>query len=354
MFRSLLFLLLSAWSFTTLAEDEKADTERGEIPVKIFYYSLGDQFISQLSAALQDQAVVADFNLLQFDAGRDAEKQFAQLKRELALSKDQAPVLVNPVDAVTGGKILKEAELTSTPVIMFNRMPDPEIFAASKAWFVGSNSANAGMLQAEIVADYFQAFPECDKNGDGKIKTVIICGEKDLPSDQRRLNAFFEKAAERGLEIDVAASFFAEWDQNKAKDRFELLSDHGEINLEGIELIVSGNDAMALGALSVLRDEGYNRPNRKGYFIPVVGLDAIPSALSEVRRGCMIGTLSNDVESAATALLSLAQGFKDKVEISSRIIGYKVPANRILNIPFMKILPDERADGTGIRRCGES
>ena len=45
------------------------------------------------------------------------------------------------------------------------------------AFYVGADGAQSGRLSGEILAEYFLAHPEADKNGDGTVQYVLIKGE---------------------------------------------------------------------------------------------------------------------------------------------------------------------------------
>ena len=46
-----------------------------------------------------------------------------------------------------------------------------------KVWYVGAKAEQSGTLSGEIIADFFKAHPEADKNGDGTIQYVMLQGE---------------------------------------------------------------------------------------------------------------------------------------------------------------------------------
>lgn len=69
-----------------------------------------------------------------------------------------------------------------------------------------------------------------------------------------------------------------------------------------VELVLSNNDDMALGAIDALKAAGYFSGGR---FIPVLGVDATAPALEMVEQGSLYATVQNDASSQAQAAVDL-------------------------------------------------
>ncbi|MDZ7543350.1 substrate-binding domain-containing protein, partial [Clostridium perfringens] len=78
-----------------------------------------------------------------------------------------------------------------------------------------------------------------------------------------------------------------------------------------IELIISNNDEMAIGAIMALQEMGYNKEGSKKH-ISVVGIDGTKEAKDLIQSGAMTGTVIQDSEGMAKALytigMNLVQG----------------------------------------------
>ena len=68
-----------------------------------------------------------------------------------------------------------------------------------------------------------------------------------------------------------------------------VLAEYSEANGNMVELVISNNDEMALGAVSALQDAGYNKEG--GTIIPVFGVDATTEAQAQaaISTGSMTG-----------------------------------------------------------------
>jgi len=85
-------------------------------------------------------------------------------------------------------------------------------------------------------------------------------------------------------------------------------------NQRRVELVVSNNDAMALGAISMMRQAGmFQDTNQNGriertdeLWIPVVGIDGLQEAEESIAEGYLYGTVKNDSLSMAKAIVELS------------------------------------------------
>ena len=78
-----------------------------------------------------------------------------------------------------------------------------------------------------------------------------------------------------------------------------------------IELVVSNNDDMALGAIDAIDRAGV-------YGITVVGIDATTAGLDAVHAGKMLGTVSSDKKEYAGAIMKIA---------TAKALGEEIPEN---------------------------
>lgn len=323
---------LSSAAVSAAESQAKAENDN---TIKVFYYSLNDLYINQLSASLQDLALSQDIKLVQYDANDDLVRQLSQIKTSLGTHKSKNPIMVNPVDTQNGIAALRSAKQNNIPIIFFNRSPSEDSLKTyPDAWYIGTKASSAGVFQAEIVKEYLKAHPEADRNKDGEISYVMLKGESGHQDTDARTNAFLRTMLDSEFKLTQLDSLYAGWSQNRAQNLMtNLISKNG---VDKIELVVSNNDAMALGALLALQAEGYNKGDASR-FIPVVGIDALPRALDEVERGTLIGTVLNDHSSTADVMLRIAKAYLDGQKIDEKLIGYPISETHVINIPYVKV-----------------
>ena len=94
---------------------------------------------------------------------------------------------VNQVDRELANVTLEKAKAADIPVVFFNKEPLPEVLDAwDKAYYVGAKAEESGIMQGQLVIDYWKANPEADKNGDGILQYVMLSGPADHQDAQIR------------------------------------------------------------------------------------------------------------------------------------------------------------------------
>lgn len=170
-----------------------------------------------------------------------------------------------------------------------------------KLFYVGCDAAQSGEMQGEIAAEYIKNHPEVDKNGDGKIQYVLLEGEAGHQDAISRTDLSVKTMIENEIELEKLSYQFADWNRAQAENRMsQLIDQYGS----EIELILSNNDEMALGAVEAYKNAGYRQTERPIIF----GIDGLTDALEAVAHGTMQGTVYNDKEDQARmiALLTVA------------------------------------------------
>ena len=91
----------------------------------------------------------------------------------------------------------------------------------------------------------------------------------------------------------------ADWNRGQAENRMNrLISQYGK----EIELVISNNDEMALGAVEAYRTVGYAREDWPVIF----GIDGLEDALKAVKAGEMQGSILNDRVDQAKEMAKMA------------------------------------------------
>ena len=96
--------------------------------------------------------------------------------------------------------------------------------------------------------------PEVDKNQDGKIQYVLLEGEAGHQDAISRTDYSVKTLIEEGVQLEKLSYQFADWNRGQAENRMTRLISQYE---DGIELVISNNDEMALGAVEAYRKSEY-------------------------------------------------------------------------------------------------
>jgi methyl-galactoside transport system substrate-binding protein len=293
-------------------------------------YDYGDTFISYMRSHMEKYAEGrAALNMN--DSQNDQDRQLQQVDRMISMGVRALAVnLVNPSAAQS---VIDKARNADLPVIFFNKEPEAQVLEGyRKAWYVGVESKEAGILQGQMIAKLWKDNASWDKNHDGVLSYVMLQGEPGHPDTEERTKYSIEELKKEGLKVMELASGNAMWDSVKARDMMDgWLAECGD----DIEFIISNNDEMALGALQSLEKGGYLEAHK---LIPTVGVDATPAAIEKIKLGQMAGSVLNNPEDQAKAVMDLsvnaAEGNTILQDTSWRMI------NKTIRIPFMAITRD--------------
>ena len=242
-------------------------------------------------------------------------------------------IIMNPVDRMASQATIDKAKAANIPVVFINREPTLEMLGTyDKAYYIGAKAEESGTQSGQIIADYFKAHPEADKNHDGKLQYILLKGQNGHQDMILRSKYSVEAVKDAGIEPVELASAIANWDKLEAMKIMNgfIMS----IGPENIEAVIANNDEMALGAIEALKAQDFNKGNPEAY-IPVVGVDANASALEAMDKGEMLGTVLNDADNQGISAVRLAVALAQGKDTGS--IGYPITDNKYIWIPYQKV-----------------
>ena len=274
----------------------------GELPtVGVLIYKYDDTYISTVRNAIE-AALDGKAEIIMQDGKGDQATQNDQL--DVMIEKGVDVLCVNMVDAKAAQGVVDKAKEAGIPTIFFNREPDTEVVKSyDKSIFIGTNAADAGKMQGDIIKDLFDAHPEYDINGDGAIQYVMFQGEPDNPEAIARTQYSVEQAEANGCTMErIGEIQVCNWDTEQAQRAMEALL---AANEGKIELVVANNDGMAIGCIAALSNIGYNVEGGDK-FIPVIGVDATDAAKDAIAKGTMSATVLQDGDAMGNAIAAVA------------------------------------------------
>lgn len=302
----LALLLLGVFSLALGGCEDKAPEntriKRTQPVIGVLLYRSDDIYISLVYSAMQ-KALEGKAELVMLAASEDQLTQNEQFDKLLSDKVDA--IAVNLVDTQAAASVVDIAKKNDLPVVFFNRQPDMNVIKLyDKACFVGTSTHEAGVLQGRIIANLWHKQPHFDRNGDGSFQYIMFQGNADNPEAIARTEYSVREARSLGVDMrQLGQTYVCNWDGKLAREAMRVaMIMHGK----DLELIISNNDAMALGAIEVLAEFGFNLPGSdKSRFIPVVGVDAVPQAIEAIEQGIMSATVRQDGEGMGKAIASL-------------------------------------------------
>lgn len=331
-------LLLTMVGCSKPAEKPAADAgqqQTAEMPkIGVTIYKFDDNFMSFVRRAIEGNAK-DKAELVLNDSQNDQAKQNEQV--DLMISKGVKSLAINLVDPQAAPTIVQKAKDANIPVVFFNKEPDAAVLKGyDKAWYVGTTSSESGVIQGELITNMWKANPKLDKNGDGVIQYVLLKGEPGHPDAEARTKYVVDTVVAKGLKVEQLELQTGMWDSVKGKELMDAwLAKHGD----KIEFVIANNDAMALGAIQSLKSNGYFTGDK---YMPVVGVDAIPDALAQIKEGTLAGTVLNDAKNQGLATYQLAYNVamgKDPLDGTS----WKFDDNKAVRVPYVAITKDNLA-----------
>lgn len=305
------------------------------IKVGVTLYNQYDTFVSQLIEDFNDYAVAKEeetevaINIEVYNASDSQSTQNDQVKEMLNDGCDV--ICVNLVDRTEPTTIIDMAEKEDVPVIFFNReLVAEDLERWDQLYYVGAKAFESGIMQGEIAADTFKNHPEADKNGDGIFQYVVLEGEAGHQDAIVRTEYSVSTLVDNGVGVEKLSYAIANWNRAQAQTKMtQILAEFGE----SIELVLANNDDMALGAIDALKASGYERET----WPVIVGIDGTDVGLEAVANGEMVGTVYNDKEGQAEAMLDLAYA----LAVGEDLIELDLEDNKYIRLPYEKVGADD-------------
>ena len=281
----------------------KSEQTKKTLRVGVITYSQDDPFINGLTDELKVQLKAMENKqrriIVSTKSGND-DQQEQNEKVEEMIDAGCDVLCINLVDRTAPSRIVRMARNEDIPVIFFNREPVREdLMQWEKLYYVGCDAEQSGIMQGEIAAEYINSHPEVDKNEDGKIQYVLLEGEAGHQDAISRTEYSVKTLMKNDVILEKLSYQLADWNRGQAENRMNrLISQYGK----EIELVISNNDEMALGAVEAYQTVGYAREDWPVIF----GIDGLEDALKAVKAGEMQGSILNDRVDQAKEMAKMA------------------------------------------------
>ena len=296
--RSMIAVILLIAFLITGCEDKSVKRDH-IIRIGVVTYTQDDPFINAMTDQLKENLKKMETDHMKIITtvknGDDNQQDQNEIVEEM-IDAGCDVLCVNLVDRTAPSRIIRMAKQEDIPVLFFNREPVREdLMQWEKLYYIGCNAEQSGIMQGEIVADYIKNHPEVDKNQDGKIQYILLEGEAGHQDAISRTEYSVKTLMKNDVILEKLSYQLADWNRGQAENRMNrLISQYGK----KIELVMSNNDEMALGAVEAYRKAGYAREDWPVIF----GIDG----LEAVKAGEMQGSILNDRVDQAKEMAKMA------------------------------------------------
>ncbi len=304
---------------TSTAGTDGTQAANGDAPtIGFVVFDYSGQYMSYVRKGVENYCADGKAVIEMYDSANDQNKQNDQVAT--LIEKDVDMLLVSLVDPGGADVIIDMAKEADIPVCFVDRAPLIEEGVLDKydnSWFVGIGWREPGLDQAEMAKDTWRAeMVTMEKNGDGKLQYVICQGNIAQQDGIHRTEAvqdMFAQWSEEGImeseQLDIQEGG---WQTTKAKEIMDAW--YVKYGNE-IEAVISNNDAMAMGIIETLKENGtYDDPST---VIPVFGINGLPDIYDMLENDQLSGTILTSPWAEACAcvdtLLNVYNG-KDVLE----------------------------------------
>jgi len=279
----------------------------------LFIYNSKDTFINELKKVILHRTD-SDYDVNIQYAEKSQKTQMQQINSALE-DEQQKLLLVNMVDRLSASAIIEKSLVNKANVIFFNREPLlDDMDNQTNAFYIGSDNSYEGELQAKLAEDIFgnpnDLNPKYDKNGDGKIQAIILKGELGHQDAEQRSAKVISQLTEDGYDVDLINTYICNWSRTEA---YNMMADEYDKIKDSVEIIFSNNDDMACGAMDYLIEKDVFKYNVDVSLQPVqlLGVDGTDVGYRAIRDGYMYGTILNDAQKQASAIIDAINYFEN-------------------------------------------
>lgn len=294
----------------------------------VFVRSIKDNIVEWCKAKEQETGIRINVEILSSKGSQITQND----QVEKFIARDFDVLCINLVDRTDAMFIIDKAMASDTPVVFFNReLVQEDLDRWDKLYYVGGAAAQSGRMQAEIIMDDLRNeddFNSVDYNGNGVLSYVMLEGEAGHQDALVRTRVCIDELVNAGFELDKLGDEFANWNRDQAKTKMKTLIKKYPTQ---IEMVIANNDLMALGALDALAELDYP------HSVYVIGIDGIDDAIESIKSRKLAGSVKNDNEGQADAIMTIAYALANDEPIPDSL---KLTFGKYALLPYKKITKD--------------
>lgn len=327
--KMLMMLLVLALACTVVfANGTSESTDKdGTIKIALMMRNMNEQFLKDYAENCQKLAAEkgnVELNLQ--DANNAMDTQLTQLAT--LLNQGYKYFVIVPIDPEMTEQMNNMIKERGGAAAFSNTPPTVEALKVGKNFFFASSpELVCGKFIGQIVADYFDKYPE---KAPGKIVNMLhIQGALGHPAQINRREGMMEGLEERGYTVNMVAEDTANWtpDQAQAKMDAWLGAFQGKFNV-----VVAQNDGMALGAVESMKTNGLVKDNTDDgtkLIVPVVGVDATQEGLNSMNQDYLYATVLQDSIAQSNVAFDIMYTLASTGSVLGKTCGGIAPATEV-------------------------
>jgi ABC-type sugar transport system substrate-binding protein len=277
----------------------KTDSKTSGPQIALLMRNMDEQFLKDYSEAVKKAGADKGITVNIQDARSDAANQLTQL--DTLLNQGYKYFVIVPCVSELSDQMNAAIQARGGAAAYSNIQPTVSSLRVGKNFFyVSSAEVIAGQMQADLIADYFDANPA---KAPGKtLNMLLILGQLGHPAQINREKGLLAQLKTRGYNVNIVERDTANWTPDQSQQKMDVWasSDKGKFNV-----VAAQNDGMALGAVESLITNGYTKSDTSdgtSLTVPVYGMDATADALNSMKENKLYATVLQDaVGQASTA-----------------------------------------------------
>ena len=267
--------------------------------IGVSYQNLAFPYVAAMQKAIQNKAKELNVKIVETDAYNDAGKELANVENLLRRGIDA--LLFEACSLQASVASIEAANKANIPVIQFNGKAEQGNYIT----FVGSNQVESGELLGAWLTDLYKSM------GKDKLNGIYLRGVAGQITDVWRSKGVKDTLTKNGL-IDkfTFVEQYADYDRGKGQSVTESIL----AKSKDYDFLIANNDDMILGALQVVKEMGLVGK------IKMCGVDGLPEALDEIKKGELDGTVFQNPEGQAGGGLQAAVDYLQGKQLSKEIL----------------------------------
>lgn len=294
-----------------------------------FVISHKDEYLGALDQAAKSAANAKGIDLKSIECADDMDKQIEYVRA--AEADGENVVMVVLADDTRADEIVEAAG--DMKVVFVNRIPQDTSILDESHVYVGSDEDTSGVMQGEMLAEQLKA------EGKTEINYIMFKGTEGLVHTQKRTEGVLQALKDAGITANaVIDPVDCKYDRSSAMEQMGVMLADG-VDMSQVDVILSNNDAMALGALEALAQNNIDTSH-----IKVVGVDGTNAGLKAIQDGDMTATVFQNAVGQATGGVQAAINLATGASLTDNMDFETAKENHnIVWVPFEKITADNVA-----------
>ena len=301
------------------AEDAQAQGEAaGSAVAGVVWYNFADTFISNARQTLINiGAADGTITITDADSTNDVSTQTSNMNNFFTQGVDY--LVLNNINTGAITEICDQIQAEGCYGIFANTdTPSDEDFAKNdKLYSVSSVATQSGTIMGEALAEYWQAHPEADRNGNGKLDYVMLRGIQGHYDTTVRSQYSVQALEDAGIEVNnIGGEIVCDYSRATAQEKVAaLLANYSD----DIDAVIACNDDMALGAIEALKAGGFFTGDDT--YLPVCGVDATVNGCQAIKDGTLLVTALNNPVMLAKSIYKVMYLTNSGQEVTTESMG---------------------------------